>query len=118
MDRFVVCGAYDDGNGMCDIIADTVTGDAVLCSDLLGNCYISEVTVVDALPCGEHDAMRKILDYFQCQGVIMSQRNLITLNDGKAYYRNYADNSKIEHTAEYNTDIVCDKDFSGEIDQY
>lgn len=108
MAKFVNCGVFDPGNGYSDIYADPATGDVVLDSDLLGRVFMSELAVLDPLPVPEMSAVSKICQYFDCDGIIMSNRNLITLKGNTATYRDYADNSKIIQTIEFNTDLEAD----------
>lgn len=108
MSRFTNCGVYDCGMGLCPIYADCVTGEVILASDLQGNCYMSELTVLDALPVSDDDSMQKVMKHFDADGIILSSRNLITLKGSTAEYRNYVDTSVVEHTVEFDTDIQCE----------
>ena len=108
MANYVVCGIYNPGNGYSDIYVDTATGDVILDSDLIGRVYLNELCVLDAATVTETSSLEKICDYFDCDGVILSDRHLITLRGLKAEYRNYADNSKIEHEVEFDTDLEAD----------
>lgn len=112
MSSFVNCGAFDTGNGFSDIYADELTGDVVLDSDLLGRVFLSELSVVDPLPLSDESVIQKLCSYLDCDGVIMSQRHLITLKGETAYYRNYVNKEIVEHTVEFNTDMVADVDLT------
>ena len=108
MARFTNCGVYNNGAGLCDVLADNVTGELILLSDLQGNCYFSELTCLDPIPVADDTVMEKMLAYFGADGGILSQRHIITLKDNVASYRNYADNTKVEQTVQFDTDMVCD----------
>ena len=108
MSNFITCGAYDPGNGFSDVLADTSTGDVILDSDLLGRVFMSELAVIDPIPMQDLSVVQKICEYFDCDGVIMSHRNLITLKGATATYRDYADNSKVVQTIEFSTDLEAD----------
>ena len=58
----------------------TATGEVVMLSDLLGNCYLSEITVLDPNVTKNEQVLHKMLAHFQCDGIIMSERHLITLH--------------------------------------
>ena len=105
MANFITCGAYDSGNGFSDIHVDTVTGDVILDSDLLGKVYMAELAVLDPIVAPDIAVIEKICNYFSCDGVIMSHRNLITLKDNVAEYRDYANNSTVLKTIVFNTDM-------------
>lgn len=108
MANYVVCGIYNPGTGYSDIYVDTATGDVILESDLIGRVYLNEMCVLDAIPVYETNALENICSYFDCDGVILSNRHLITLKGLKAEYRDYADNTKVEHVVEFDTDLEAD----------
>lgn len=108
MARFVNCGIYNNGIGLCNIYADTITGELIIQSDLQGNCYMSELTVLDPIQNPGDDVLQKVMKHFEADGVILSDRHLITLKDEQAYYRNYADNTKVENVIAFDTDMQCD----------
>lgn len=108
MANFITCGAYDPGNGFSDVLADTATGDVILDSDLLGRVFMSELAVIDPIPMQDYAVVQKICEYFGCDGVILSHRNLITLKGNVATYRDYVDNSKVIQTIEFSTDLEAD----------
>lgn len=118
MSRFVTCGAFNNGMGLCDILVDTVTGELILLDDIGGNSYISELTVMDPITPEEDANLQKVLDYFGADGVVMSQSYLVTLKDGVASYREFADNSKIVKEIQYDTDMVCEITDFTEGDEY
>ena len=105
MAKFVTCGAYDAGSGFSDIHVNPATGDVILDSDLLGRVYMSELAVLDPIPVPEPTVVSNICEYFDCDGIIMSHRNLITLKGTEATYRDYADNTKVVQVIEFSTDM-------------
>lgn len=109
MASFTRCGSYDDGNGTCDLVADVNTGEVILVSDLLGNCYLSEITALNVLRFASEEAEAKIRRHFEADGVILTDKYLITLKDGVASYRNAQDYSAVEHTIKFDTDMVCER---------
>lgn len=108
MARFVTCGVYNNGAGLCDILCDTVTGELILLDDIGGNSYISELTVMDPIRVDETNGLQKTIEYFEADGVVMSQSYLVTFKDGVASYRGFLDNSKVLKTIEFDTDMVCE----------
>lgn len=101
MKSYVTCGMLDSGVGYSDILCDASTGDVILCSDLLGDSLFSNVTVMDPMPYDKESIIENLCDYFKCDGAILSESYLITLRDGVAEYRSYADTSVVKHTVSY-----------------
>ena len=112
MREYVTCGAIDCGNGWSDIVVEPITGDTICCNDLLGDSLFSNISVADPMPFENEEAIRKVCEHFNCDGVIMSASYLITLKDDVASYRNYLDNTKVEHRVEYDLcqEYVFDRD--------
>lgn len=108
MKDYVTCGMLDSGVGYSDILCDPKTGDVILCSDLLGDSLFSNVTVMDPNAYPNEGVITNICDYFNCDGAILSNSYLITLKDGVATYRSYADTSKIMHTVNYDLNMSYD----------
>lgn len=108
MTGYVTCGALDTGNGFSDIVVNVETGDAVCCSDLLGDSLLSNVAVLDPIHFDNAPLLDKLCEHFDCDGVIMSGKHLITLKDNKAYYRNYGNNEMIEHVVDFDLNVSYD----------
>lgn len=108
MSQFVKCGALDAGAGACDLVVDIVTGEVVIMSDLLGNCYLSEITVLDPITPASTEAAMKVAAHFNADGVIMSMRNIITIVGNKATYRNFTHHDQIESEIVFDTDVQCE----------
>ena len=108
MSSFVVCGAFDSGNGFSDIYADQLTGDVVLDSDLIGRVFMAELSVVDPIEISDEAVLSKLCNHLDCDGVILSNRHLITLKGSTAFYRNYVNKDVIEHTVDFHTDFTAD----------
>lgn len=108
MKDYVTCGMLDSGVGYSDILCDPKTGDVILCSDLLGDSLFSNITVMDPSTYQNDSVITNVCQYFKCDGAILSESYLITLKDGVASYRSFADTSKILHTVAYDLNMSYD----------
>lgn len=111
-DKFITCGAIESGAGLDDIVVNEKTGDAVVISDLQGNRYLTGFKVEHPILCTDETNFQKLIDYFNCDGVILSQEYLITLKDYTASYRDYVDKQKIVLTVDYDDFCQSNDDLS------
>jgi len=111
MKQFVTCGTMKVSVGFSDIVCDPSTGDLIFCDDVMGNCVMSNLTIVDPIDVDGSPAVDKILADTKVDGVIMSESYLILLKDGVAEYRDYSNATRIVHTVNFDLDI----EYEGEI---
>lgn len=109
MKDYITCGAFGDGNVYSDIVVDPVTGDTILCSDLLGDSLFSNITIMEPTYFDNEAVVRKMCEHFQCKGVIMCSQFLITLKEDKAEYREFSNTDNIVHEVGY--DLFLDYQF-------
>lgn len=107
MAQYKKCGIIVRDGEVYDLVSDTATGEVVMISDLLGNCYLSEITVLDPNVTKNEKVLHKMLEHFQCDGIIMSERHLITLHGDEAQYRAYVDTDAVVQTVQFDTDMEC-----------
>lgn len=108
MKEFVTCGTLKAGVGFSDIVCDPSTGDLIFCDDIMGNCIMSNMSILDPICVEGSPAISKILEDTEADGVIMSATYLIILRDGVAEYRSYAEATNVMHRVEYDLDIEYD----------
>lgn len=84
MAKAIKCGIIDLGNGIVPIVCVCSTGDLVVLDDLMGACYISEITVENPI---EFAAGEDVLEKMQCKGCAVCDEGLYTF--GESMYQFY-----------------------------
>lgn len=101
--RFVICGALFDASGESDIVCCPATGDLILMDTIRGNMVMDSLTISDPQVALDEDVYASICREKQCDGVILSNKWLITLLGDKAYYYSYDDLQNAKHVVDWDT---------------
>lgn len=115
--NLVDCGLLKCAYDYSHIYNDPVTGDVILCNDLLGNCILSNITVFEPRMLKEDVAM-KLIKSTDSIGLVSSTKYLITLTEDKAHYRLWTDPTTIKFTVDYDTDNCYDYPINEEETQH
>lgn len=91
MAKAVKCGIINLGNGIMPIVCIESTGDLVVIDDLMGPCYISEITVEHPI---EFVSDESILERMNCIGIVICEDGMYTFSPEVWLFREITD---LEH---------------------
>lgn len=100
MANAIKCGIIDLGNGVMPIVCVRDTGDLVVLDDLMGACYISEITVENPI---EFASDESLLNKMNCKGVVVCGDGLYTFNETAYQFRAITDLSTSVLESPYDT---------------
>ncbi len=102
--RFVLCGMLKEGMSFSPIYCDVRTGDMIFSDDLNGNCIMSNLGFSDPMM-ADMNAMLKIIESNELDGIIMTYSYIVFLKDYVATLREYDDPYTIKTTLNFDLDV-------------
>jgi len=100
MAEAVKCGIINLGNGIMPIVCIKDTGDLVVIDDLMGDCYISEITVEDPI---FFSADESTLERMNCIGMVICESGMYLFDEDKYRFYEITDLNHVALESVYDT---------------
>lgn len=102
-------GLINVGNEFEGLYVADKTGELLTEDIYMGAIYLSPLQIEEPTGFVDDKAAMAVIEHFGVKGAALTNKYLVTFNDGVAEFRDTTDIDKVLHTANYDTDCVVDE---------